>query len=109
MVNKILTDAGFVLGETYRETMFRDPPSETYAVFNDSRDIRGSDDLNLIVDHDVTIELYEYTPDPEAEARIESAFDSHSIAYTKQSRYWIQSEQLYQIIYEFNYVEKRGE
>lgn len=109
MVNKILTDAKFVKDETYRETMFRDSPSETYAVFNDSRDVRGSDDLNMIVDHDVTIELYEYTPDPEAEARIESAFDAHSIAYNKQSRYWIQSEQLYQTIYEFNYVEKKGE
>ena len=108
MVNRILSDAGFVLNETYRETRFLKPPKKTYAVYQDTKTIRGADNLNLIKDHDVNIELYEYTPDPEAEKRIEDQFDLLGQEYIKQSRYWIQEEQLYQVIYEFNYVEKGG-
>ena len=108
MVNKILTGAGFVLNETYKETRFLKPPRETYAIYNDSIERRGADNLNLVTEHEVTIELYEYAPDPEAEARIEAEFDSRAIEYVKQSRYWIYNEQLYQVIYEFGYIEKGG-
>ena len=41
MVDKILTGAGFVLNETYRETRFLKPPRKTYAVYNDDCDNRG--------------------------------------------------------------------
>lgn len=108
MVDKILTSAGFVLNKTYRETRFLKAPSGTFAIYTDSRTTRGADNLNLIVEHDITIELYESTPDPNAEKRIEDAFDASGIEYIKQARYWIQEEQLYQVIYEFNYIEKKG-
>lgn len=108
MVNKILTGAGFVLNKTYRETRFLKPPRETYAVYNDSKQERGADYVNCIAEHDASIELYEYAPDPEAEKRIEDQFDVNGIEYTKQSRYWIHDEQLYQVIYDFNYIEKKG-
>jgi len=108
MVNRILTGAGFVLNETYKETRFLKPPKKTYAVYDDTRLSRGPDGLNLIIEHDVRVELYEYAPDPEAETRIENELDSLGIEYTKNSRYWIQEEQLYQVIYEFSYIEKKG-
>lgn len=108
MVNKILTGAGFISDETYRETRFIDPPDTTYAVYSESRNRRGADNLNLLTEHEITIELYEYRPDPEAEARIEAQFDALGIEYIKQPRYYIQDEQLYQVIYEFSYIEKRG-
>ena len=108
MVNKILTGAGFVENQTYRETRFRKPPEVTYAIYNDTRENRGADNINLLVDHEINIEVYEYAPDPEAEARIEAEFDSRGIEYIKQPRYWIQEEQLYQVIYEFSYIEKKG-
>lgn len=108
MVKSILEKSGFILNETFKETRFLNPPRTTYAVYNDTKNARGADDLNLIMEHEVNIELYEYSPDPEAEARLEEQLDAHKVEWIKQSRYWIQSEQLYQIIYEFNYVEKKG-
>lgn len=106
MVKQILTNAGFVEGETFKETRFLKPPKSTYAVYMDSYERRGADNLNLITDHDYTIELYSYKADPEAEARIENVLDTLGIEYDKESRYWIHEEQLYQVVYSFNYIEK---
>ena len=109
MVNAILSGAGFVLNETYKETRFLKPPKVTYAIYGDYQERRGADNINLLTDHDITIELYEYTPDPDAESRIEAQFDKLGIEFDKQPRYWIQEEQLYQVIYEFSYIEKKGD
>lgn len=105
-VDDILTAAGFVENETYRETRFLTPPSETYAVYNDSIIRRGADNVNLLTEHDVTIELYQYSPDPDSEERIEAQFDSIGQVYEKQERYWLNDEQLYQVIYNFSYLIK---
>lgn len=109
MVNRILTGAGFVLNQTYRETRFLKPPSVTYAVYNDTKTVRGADYVNCITEHEVNIEVYEYAPDPEAESQIEAQLDAVGMPYIKQNRYWINEEQLYQVIYEFNYLEKKGD
>lgn len=106
MVKKILTAAGFIENETFKETRFLKPPKTTYTIYEDGYTRRGADYLNLITEHDDTIELYSYTPDPNAEKNIESTFDSFGIEFEKQPRYWIQEEQLYQVVYTFNYVEK---
>lgn len=108
MVKTILTGAGFIENKTFKETRFITPPTTTYAVYNDTCNRRGADNINLITDHDVSIELYEYTPDKEAEKRIEDRLDLLGVEYVKQSRYWIQEEQLYQVIYEFEYTIKEG-
>lgn len=108
MVDKILSGAGFIKNTTYKETRFLKPPTTTYAIFNDTRDRRGADNINLLTEHEITIELYEYSPDPEAEKRLEDQFDALGVEYTRQDRYWIQEEQLYQLIYEFSYIEKGG-
>ena len=107
MVHEILTGAGFVLNKTYKETRFLKPPRETYAIYLDEYDARGPDGKNLVEDHTVTIELYEYKPDPDAEKSIENQLDLAGLDYTKQARYWIQDEQLYQVIYDFEYIKKR--
>ena len=106
MVKRVLTGAGFSEGKTFRETRFLKPPKSTYAVFMDSFTRRGADGLNLIKDHNYTIELYSYAPDPEAEARIEKSFDDLELEYEKADRIWIQEEQLYMTVYTFNFVEK---
>lgn len=106
MVDKILTEAGFILNKTYKETRFLKPPRTTYAIYDDSQDRRGADDLNLLTEHTITIELYEYEPDPEAEKRLEDQLDALGVPYDRQPRYWIQEEQLYQVIYEFSYIQK---
>lgn len=107
MVKEILTGAGFVENVTFKETRFLRPPGVTYAIYLDAFDARGSDDQIMIEEHSTTIELYEYAPDPEAEKRVEEQLDLRAIPYTKQSRYWIQDEQLYQVIYDFDHIIKR--
>lgn len=108
MINDILTAAGFVEGETYKETRFISPPNTTFAIYNDSYTRRGADNFNAICEHDLTIELYEPRPDKDAEQRIETQLDKHNLEFDKQERYWIQEEQLYQVIYEFSYIAKGG-
>lgn len=106
MVKEILTGAGFIENKTFKETRFLKPPKVTYAIYLDSYTRRGSDDLNLVRDHDYTIELYSYKADPDAEARIEAILDEYGIDYDKDPRTWIDSEQLYQVVYTFRYIEK---
>ena len=104
MVNKILKATGL----PYKESRFLTPPRTTYAVYFDNVERRGADKINLLSQHDVTLELYEYEKDPEAEALIEAQFDANEISYTKQARYWIREEQLYVVVYDFTYYEKGG-
>lgn len=106
MVKRVLTAAGFVEDVTFKETRFLKPPKTDYAIYLDSFVRRGADDLNLIKDHDSTIELYSYTPAPEAEGRIEKSLDSFGLEYEKSDRIWINEEQLYQVVYTFSYIEK---
>lgn len=106
MVKKILTAAGFVEGKTFKETRFLRPPSVTYAVYMDSFTRRGADGVNMITEHNYTVELYEYAPDHKAELRLEKVFDDFGIEFEKADRYWLQEEQLYQIVYDFTYIEK---
>lgn len=106
MINDILTKAGFVEGETYKETRFISPPRSTFAIYNDSYTRRGADDLNAIYEHDLTIELYQYTADKDSEKRLEAQLDALGLEFDKQERYWLQDEQLYQVIYEFSYITK---
>lgn len=107
MVNEILTGAGFIKDKTYKETRFLTPPrEETYAVYLDSVTGRGADDVNTIEDHSVSIELYEYYPDNDSEVRLENEFNKRGVEYTKEARYWLETEQLYQTVYDFNYTKK---
>lgn len=106
MVKEILTNAGFIEGKTFKETRFITPPKTTYAIYLDAYTRRGADGLNLVKDHDYTIELYSYKPDPDAESKIEASLDELGLAYDKDDRYWIHEEQLYQTIYTFNVMEK---
>lgn len=106
MVKNILTAAGFVEGVSFRETRFVTPPKTTYAVYLDSFVSRGADNLNMIRDHSYSIELYEYAPDPDAEARIEAQLDAAGQIYTKADRLWLDEEQLYQVVYDFDFTEK---
>jgi len=106
MVKRILTGAGFVEGKTFKETRFLKPPQTTYAVYMDSFNRRGADALNLIKEHIYTIELYSYKVDPLAEDNIEEMFDILGIEYEKSERYWLDTEQLYQVVYTFNHIEK---
>lgn len=51
------------------------------------------------------VELYTKYKDPELENKLEAIFDTHEIYYNVASEDYIDSEQLYQIIYNINYDE----
>ena len=80
MVDKVLTGAGLEPGKTYTETRFLKPPKSSYATYSDTQTVRGPDNVNALGQE-----------------------------YIKQPRYWIAEEQVYQIIYEFSYLAKKGE
>ena len=90
----------------YRKSRFLKPPKSTYAVYMDDCFRRGADTKNLIKEHDVTIEIYAEKIDNEIEEKIESELDSRVLEFTKQDWYYIKSEQLFQLVYEFSYIEK---
>jgi hypothetical protein len=106
MIKDILTKAGFIEGESFKETCFLKPPKTTYCVYFDSFNSRGSDERNRLKEHSISVEMYSYKSDPQSEAKIENVLDAFGIEYDKSDRYWIESEQLYQTIYKFGYIEK---
>ncbi len=48
----------------------------------------------------IHIELYTDEKNPEKERQVESVLDRHSIFYGK-TEYWIESERLYEVLYQF--------
>lgn len=103
MVDAILTAAGL----NYRRARFLKPPAGTYGVYTDDIDTDGPDGMALVLAHSITLELYEPEPDDTTEAAVEAAITAAGLQWTKQDRYWLQEEQRYQVVYEFEYIEKR--
>jgi len=104
MVKEILAAAGI----QERGSRFVKPPAGTYAVWFDTVTAEGADGLPpRIFRHDDTVELYAPKKDEAAEAALEAAIGAKGLAWTKQDRIWIQSEQMYLTIYQFTYIEKR--
>ena len=99
-------------GVKTRQGRFLRMPDETYAVFFDDKTVEAADRVTTdgrlpgIVTHDVTIEVYEPTPDDKAEAAIEAELDARGLSWTKQGRIWVDDAQRYQVIYEYSYTEK---
>lgn len=104
MVHDILKDTGI----PYKETRFNSAPSTTYLIFTDSIVRQGADNKNLLYYHHVFIELYSNSIDFESEKKLERQLDTYAIQYNKSERVWFNDEQKYQIIYDFNYLEKEG-
>lgn len=111
MTETILKAAGIPC----RQGRFLHPPAETYAVYFDDLEVDGPDPvaplasagIPRIVHHGVMVELYEPRPDAAAEAAFEAELNSRGILWTKEDRYWLQNVQRHQVVYEFNYTEKR--
>ena len=104
MVSEILTAAGI----KERGGRFAKPPAGSYAVWFDDIETDGPDDMPpRIFTHDVMLEVYEPKKDDAALAALEAQLSTHGLHWTKQDRVWIQTEQMYQTIYEFSYIEKR--
>lgn len=101
MIKEILNATGL----PYRRGRFTKPRAGTYVVYTDSVDADGPDGINAIYTHNYTVEVYEAEPDDAAEAAIEAAIDATGLHWHKEDRFWLQSEQRYQVVYEFIYIE----
>lgn len=110
MVNEILTAAGV----EHSRGRFPKKPDVNYAVYFDNIGVEAADrvtpsasaGLPRIITHDVSVELYEPIQDDAIEAAIEAELDVRGLSWTKQDRYWLDKEKLYQVVYEFNYITK---
>lgn len=104
MVKEILAAAGI----RERGNRFAKPPAGTYAVWFDDIDTDGPDgEPPRIFKHSVSLELYEPRKDDAARNALEAQIGARGLRWTRQDRLWIQSEQMYQTVYEFSYTEKR--
>lgn len=92
-------------GMKVAEVSFTKPPPLSYIVFLENRNVRGADNKNLIADRELSIELYSAKIDREAEQKIEDLLNEKSIEYSKD-RTWIDSENFFQTVYDFNLLEK---
>lgn len=104
MVNDILAAAGI----PFRRGRFVGAKVPTYAVYTDDVSSDGADGAAFprVETHAITVELYESKPDDAAEAALERAITAAGLPWEKQDRYWLQSEQQYQVVYEFYYTKK---
>lgn len=101
---ELLTAAGI----KERGSRFLKPPDGAYAVWMDDITADGPDgEPPRIFNHDITVELYEPRRGSRAGVAFEDQLNAHGLHWTKQDRFWIQSEQMYQTIYEYSYTEKR--
>lgn len=104
MVKEIVAAAG-IQG---RGSRFTKPPAGTYAVWFDNITTDGPDGMPpRIFTHAVKLELYEPKKDDAAETALEAQLSAAGLLWTKQDRLWIQSEQMYLVIYQFSHIEKR--
>lgn len=104
MVKEILAAAG-IQG---RGSRFAKPPAGTYAVWFDDITTDGPDGMPpRIFTHDVTLEVYASKKDEAALQALEAQLNARGLHWTRQDWLWIQSEQMYQAIYEFSHIEKR--
>lgn len=102
----MVTDILNATGINYKPVRFLTPPNETYAVYFDSQTHRGSDSYILIVDHEVSIELYSKKIDEVAEQAIENELIKRGIEFLKDERIWLDTEKLFEVVYTFDYTEK---
>lgn len=104
MVDEMLEEIGIA----HKEIKFNKPPKETYAVWMEDIEAYGADDVNLYWKHFPTIELYAYSESESisSERKIEQYFNERGVAFKKQARFFIQEEQLYQTVYDFEYLSK---
>lgn len=111
MIKEILTAAGV----QHRQGRFPKPPDDTYAVYFDDVERDGADPVAVTPGerlpgtyyHTGRIELYEPKPDDKTEADLEAELDARGLQWTKEDRYWLQDTQRYQVLYEFEFTDKK--
>lgn len=90
------------------ELRFLKPQKPPYAVYLCEEEITGGDTKNLICTRDVSVEVYAEKAEREKEQEIERLLDAEAIPYEKR-RVWLESEKLFETIYDFTLIESKEE
>lgn len=98
------------------ENHFIKPPKLPYLIFNQDIDVRGISKDNLIIDSDVSVELYASKIDQELERKVRKVIIDDLLNVSNnddeieisQNREYIESEQMYMTTFDFNLIEKGG-
>lgn len=98
------------------ENHFIKPPKLPYLIFNQNKDVRGISKDNLVIDSDVSVELYTSKIDKELEKKVKEVIIDDILNVSNnddeieisQNREYIESEQMYMTVFDFNLIEKGG-
>lgn len=88
------------------EVAFTEGQDLPYIAILDAADRDGDDFHIRTVEHDLIIELYSERINAAAEGRIETALEKQHLKYRKE-RIWINSEKMFETVYNANFMEKR--
>lgn len=105
----MLTDVKELLEPTgipIAETCFKNPPSLPYIVFTESKQVGGADLKNMLVDRDITIELYSAKINISTENKIEEILNEKAIEFTKGERIWIDQDKFFMTPFYFSLYER---
>nr|DAN99189.1 MAG TPA: hypothetical protein [Caudoviricetes sp.] len=88
------------------ENCFLKPPALPYIVFLENSNFSGADNKICLLKRDITVELYNSRINREKEKEVEEILIKNSIEFSKE-RTWIDSEKIFQTVYDFNLYEKK--
>jgi len=77
-----------------------------YIVFLQDSKNSGADNKICLIERNITVELYSSKVNREKENEIEEILIKNSIEFSK-NRTWIDSEKVFQTVYDFNLYEKK--
>lgn len=98
------------------EIRFVKPPSLPYIIFIQDKDVRGISKDNLIIDSDVSVELYTSVIDKNLEKKVRNVIIDNILNISQnddeveiyQDREYIESQQMWMTHFDFNLIEKGG-
>ncbi len=98
------------------EHHFIRPPKLPYIIYLKDDNIRGVSKDNLIIDSDISVELYTSSPNKELENKVRNVIIDNIFSISNndeeieidQNREYIESEQMYMTRFDFNLIEKGG-
>ncbi len=97
-INEMMTEIG--LPFAYHHFAEGESPNPPFLLFLSPRENTFSaDNLMYHSFKDINVELYTDVKSPETEERVEEVLLQHNIYYTKTET-WIESERLYEVLYE---------
>lgn len=100
-VKNLLDQTGLKVGEV----AFSKPPALPYIIILEDKEELGADQLNNIINRNVTIEFYSEKINKEKEVEIENLLKSKSLKFKKE-RVYIDSQKIFETIYTFSIYEK---